>query len=105
MKEIINPTQGSSWSTVIDLKVTSHFVEIVEEDKQKTAFEFKGKVYEWSVTVMGFKNSPMVMQRIMILIFDNILGKNAMIHCDDIIIFAKDLDEHIKTTVDVINRL
>lgn len=31
-------------------------IEIDEEHRHKTAFEFQGEVYEWSAMVMGFKN-------------------------------------------------
>lgn len=65
MREVYSATQGSKWFTVIDLKEAYYYVENLETGKYKTAFEFKGQVYEWNSMVMGFKNSPMIMQRTM----------------------------------------
>ncbi|KRH93828.1 retrotransposon-like family member (retr-1) [Pseudoloma neurophilia] len=55
--------------------------------------------------VMGFKNSPMVMQRTMGRIFEGMIRKNVMVYLDDIIIFDKDLDQHKKNIEKVIRLL
>jgi Reverse transcriptase (RNA-dependent DNA polymerase) len=60
---------------VIDLKEGFYHIEIREEDKYKTAFEYDGKVYEWNSMVMGFKNSPQVLQRVMNVILEKFRGK------------------------------
>ncbi|KRH93834.1 pol polyprotein [Pseudoloma neurophilia] len=73
MREIYTTTQGCKWFTVIDLEEAYYYIENVESDKCKTAFEFKGQVYEWNGMVMGFKNSPMVMQRTMDRIFKGMI--------------------------------
>ena len=48
IRDVLRATQGSRWFTVLDLKEGFYHVEIVEEDKHKTAFEFDGRVYEWN---------------------------------------------------------
>ncbi|KRH93496.1 hypothetical protein M153_8270002838 [Pseudoloma neurophilia] len=45
---------------------------------------------------MGFKNSPMIMQRTMNQIFDGIIGKNVMIYIEYIIIFDADINKQKK---------
>ncbi|KRH92805.1 krab-a domain-containing protein, partial [Pseudoloma neurophilia] len=105
MREIYTTTQGCKWFTVIDLKEAYYYIENVESDKCKTAFEFKGKVYEWNGMVMGFKNSPMVMQRTMDRIFEGMIRKNVMVYLDDIIILDEDLDQHRKNIEKVIRLL
>lgn len=47
MKRIIEATQGSEKFTVIDLKDGQYQIEIEEEDRHKTAFEFEDEVWEW----------------------------------------------------------
>lgn len=79
---------------VLDLKERFYSIEIEEEDKFKTAFEFNGKVYEWNSMVMGFKNSLQILQRIMDRIFRDLRGKGIEIYMDDIVIYSKDLSEH-----------
>lgn len=48
IREIYTATQGSKWSTVIDLKEVYYYIENEEKNKCKTAFEFEGQVYEWN---------------------------------------------------------
>lgn len=94
IKEIIRETQGASIFTVIDCKEAFYSVEIEEKDKYKTAFEFKNRVYEWNSMIMGYKNSPMILQRIMEKILDDLLGKGVRVYLDDIIVYAKDKNTH-----------
>ncbi|KRH91757.1 putative LTR retrotransposon [Pseudoloma neurophilia] len=55
--------------------------------------------------VMGYKNSPMIMQRTMNQIFDDMIGKSVMIYLDDTIIFDRDINEHKNNIEEVIRRL
>lgn len=75
IREVIQATQGSNHFTVIDLKEGFYSVEIEEKDKMKTAFEFDGRVYEWNSMVMGFKNSPQILQRIMCKVLEKRIEK------------------------------
>ncbi len=94
IRDVIRSTQGSRYFTVIDLKEGFYSVEIEEEDKFKTAFEFNKKVYEWNSMVMGFKNSPQILQRIMNNIFEKFIGKGIEIYMDDIVVHSKTREEH-----------
>ena len=69
IERIIESTQNSKWFTVIDLKEAFYHIKIKEEHRHKTAFEYRRQKYEWTGMVMGFKNSPTIIQRIMDLIF------------------------------------
>lgn len=75
IRDVVRATQGDEYMTVVDLKEGFYSIKIEEEDKYKTAFEFNGKVYEWNSMVMGFKNSPQILQRIMDRIFRDLRGK------------------------------
>ncbi|KAF9761623.1 Polyprotein P3 [Nosema granulosis] len=90
IKDIIRATQGSKVFTVIDLKEDFYHVEIEEHHKHKTAFEVNGRVYEWNGMVMGLKNSPHIMQRVMNNVLDEFRGKGVEVYMDDIVIHAKD---------------
>jgi Reverse transcriptase (RNA-dependent DNA polymerase) len=85
MRKIVQATQGSNYLTVLDLKDAYYHVEITEEHKEKTAFEINGRVYEWCGMVMGYKNGPMIFQRIMDKILDEVIGKEVEVYLDDII--------------------
>ncbi|KAF7686093.1 hypothetical protein CDIK_3160 [Cucumispora dikerogammari] len=55
--------------------------------------------------VMGFKNSPIIMQKVMNKIFDDLRGNGVLFYLDDILIYAKNRTEHIKLVDKVIRRL
>lgn len=44
--------------------------------------------------VMGFKNSPQILQRIMDKMFRDLRGKEVEIYMDDIVMYSKNLREH-----------
>ncbi|KAF9756190.1 Transposon Tf2-9 polyprotein, partial [Nosema granulosis] len=94
IRDVIRSTQGSKYFTVIDLKEGFYSVEIEEADKFKTAFEFNKKVYEWNSMVMGFKNSPQILQRIMNKIFEGYIDNGIEIYMDDIVIHSKTREGH-----------
>jgi hypothetical protein len=55
--------------------------------------------------VMGYKNSPQILQRIMDTIFRDIKGKGVEIYMDDIVIYAKTRKEHDRLCREVLKRL
>ena len=105
IRDVVRATQGAAFMTVFDLKEGFYSIEIQEEDKYKTAFEFNGKVYEWNSMVMGYKNSPQILQRTMDRIFRDLIGKGVQIYMDDIVIYGKSEEEHERLVREVCRRL
>lgn len=105
IRDVIRATTGSKWFTVIDLKEGFYHIEIEREDRHKTAFEFDGKVYEWNSMVMGFKNSPQILQRVMNKILNKRRGQGVEVYMDDIVIHARTIKEHDRILKWVFNRL
>lgn len=105
IREIVSSTQGSEWFSVVDLKEAFYHIEIEKKDKEKTAFEVDGRVFEWNSMVMGFKNSPQIMQRLMNRIFDDLRGNGVEIYMDDIIIHTKSINRHERLVKEVFRRL
>lgn len=64
MRRIVEVTAGSNFLTVIGLKEGYYQIEIEEQDRHKTAFEFEGNVYEWVEMVMGYKNGPSIFKEL-----------------------------------------
>lgn len=94
IRDVINSTQGNNYFTVIDLKEGFYSIEIDEDDKKKTAFEFDGRVYEWNSMVMGFKNAPQIMQRVMNKVLDQELRNGVDVYMDDVIVSGRTRGEH-----------
>lgn len=105
MKNIINATAGAKHITILDLKEGYYQIEIEEAHKHKTAFEFEHKVYEWNGMVMGYKNAPMIFQRIMNKIMSEYIGKGVEIYLDDIVIHSSSIEEHDRLVRNVFMRL
>lgn len=105
IREVINETQGFKFFTVLDLKDAFYSIEIEECDKHKTAFEFNGVVYEWNGMVMGFKNAPQILQRVMSKILEEEILKGVSIYMDDIIVAGKTRHEHDKLLTSVLQKI
>jgi hypothetical protein len=42
----------------------------------------------------GYKNSPVVFQRAMNLMFGDLIGEKCLVYIDDILVFGRILEEH-----------
>ena len=94
IRDVVRATQGATVMTVVDLKDGFYNIEIRKQDKFKTAFEFNRQVYELNSMVMGCKNSPQILQRIMDNIFRDFKGKGVEIYMDDIVIYSSNIEEY-----------
>ncbi|WOH09471.1 hypothetical protein DCAR_0728928 [Daucus carota subsp. sativus] len=70
-------------------------IQIKESDKYKTAFTVPFGQYEWNVLPFGLKNAPSDFQNIMNEIF-NPYTEFIIVYIDDVLVFSKTLDQHIK---------
>jgi hypothetical protein len=85
---------GMQWFSKIDLKKGSYQVEIAEEDRSKTAFATNQGKFEFNRVPFGLLNAPKFFHNV---ITETLRGiKNVMVFVDDIILFSKIKDEHLK---------
>lgn len=54
---------------------------------------------------MGYKNSPQIMQRVMNRILGDLRGKGVEVYMDDIVVHAKQAEEHDRLLMEVMRRL
>ena len=94
--DILEHLQGAKYFCHLDLASGYWQVKVDEESVPKTAFCIPGGLYEFTVMPFGLCNAPPTFQRLMNTILKPHLGKRAKVYLDDIVIWAKTMDEMIE---------
>lgn len=105
MDTIVHGLYGKKIFSKIDLKDGFFHIPIRDEDKHKTAFRVKNKLYEWNVMPQGFINSPAIFQRYMDHALEDLIGKCCYVYVDDILVFGENEEKHEEAFKAVTERL
>jgi hypothetical protein len=103
--DLLDILAGSSVYTLLDMAQGFHQIRINEDDVHKSAFNTRYGQFEWVVMPFGLTNCPAMLQRVMNRIFEGYIDVFVMIYMDDVLIFSKDADEHLKHLDKVLERL
>lgn len=83
-----------------------HKIPITEEDKWKTTFRTRYRLYEWLVTLFGLANGPSTLQKYFSLILRKYLDDFCSVYTDDILIYSSGSKvEHQEHVRKALNRL
>ncbi|PIK47551.1 hypothetical protein BSL78_15569 [Apostichopus japonicus] len=101
----LDALSGSQWFSTLDLRSGYWQVEMENVDKVKTAFSMGTGLYEFNVMPFGLCNAPGTFQRLMEQVLRGLHWRTCLIYIDDIIIYARTLEEHMSRLNEVMTRL
>ncbi len=103
--ELFDKVVGAKYFTSMDLRDGFYQIRLREEDRHLTAFRTRQGSYEYTVLPMGLCNSPATFQQLMNMSFGDMLDKHVLCYLDDILIFSRTEEEHLRHVRDVLVRL
>jgi hypothetical protein len=87
---------AGGWYSVVDCDSGFWQIEMEEESIPMTCFQFDGRLYQFKVVPFGLKNSPATFVACMNETLRGLIGDFLYVYMDDIIIFSKTKEEHLK---------
>jgi len=94
--ELYESVKGSTIFTRLNLRSAFNSIRVRAGDEYKTAISTKFGIFEYLVMPHGLPNGPSVYQAFIEGIFKEVLNKYVKVYMDDILIYSKNLNEHIQ---------
>lgn len=96
INDILDTLGGAAFYSTLDLTSGYWQMEVDEKDRCKTAFSYGRGLYEFNVLPFGVCNGPASFQRLMEEILGDCVGKICSVYFDDLIVYGKNEEEHLK---------
>ncbi|GBG73664.1 hypothetical protein CBR_g17007 [Chara braunii] len=103
--ELFGRLADNRFFTKIDLRSGYHQIRVAVADQPKIAFRSRFGHYDFKVMLFGLTNAPATFQRAMNDIFRDILEQHILVYLDDILVYSRTLEEHLRHLHDVLDRL
>ena len=94
--EVWDQVGGAQFFSTLDLREGYHQIRMREEDIEKTAFRTRYGQFEYLVTPFGLTGAPGCFQTLMNNIFRPHIDDFILVYIDDILIYSKTREEHLK---------
>jgi hypothetical protein len=101
--DLLDRLQGSKVFSSLDLCSAYQQVKLNETDYQKTAFRTPFGLYEYKVLPFGLTNAPSAFMSIINEVIADL--PFAVVYLDDILIFSRTPEDHVKHVEEILNRL
>ena len=97
IEDMIEKTAGCTYFSVFDINSAFWAIPIKIEDRHKLAFITQDGHYEFNVLPFGYRNSPMIFQRVLAAIIRrNGLSGFCMNYMDDVLVYSNSFEEHME---------
>ena len=96
---------GSRYFSTFDLRSGYHQIPMDQESIEKTAFVTREGTYAFKVMPFGLCNAGATFQRLMDLLMAGITYRICLVYLDDIIVFSRNLEQHLERCRIVFQRL
>ncbi len=103
--DLLGSLAGCSFFTALDMEAGYWQIPMSEESKSKTAFVTPFGAWQFKVLPFGLKNAPAVFQRTMDAVLAGVKWVNCLVYIDDVLIYSKSFEEHLKAIEEVFSRL
>lgn len=80
-------------------------IKIRKQDRKKTAFSTGLRFMQFKRMPQGFKNSPAIFQRVMMIILEGLIENCCLCYIDDILIFGETVEQHDENLDKVLKRI
>ena len=91
----MDATVGHPRMSFLDAFQGYHQIPLALDDQEKTTFVTLVGNYHYKVMPFGLKNAGSTYQRMMMRMFESLLGKNMEIYIDDMVVKSKKVSEHL----------
>ena len=105
MDELFDRTQGARFFTNIDLRNGFHQIAIRAGGQREDGVPHALRHFEYTVLPMGLCNAPGTFMQLMNQTFADMLDKSVLCFLDDILIFSRTEEEHLRHLREVLTRL
>ena len=92
--DILESLAGAQWFSHLDLLRGYWQINVVEEDREKTAFATLDRLYQFRKLSFGLTNAPACFMRAMHLVLKGLCWSDCLVYLDDITIFGRTLQEY-----------
>ena len=102
IEDMMDDLAGQQYFSTLDLASGYWQVKVEEQSKPKTAFSIpSGGHYQFESMPFGLSNAVATFQRLMSQLLKGDIGKRARAYINDILIYGKDFEEHLKALEEV----
>jgi len=105
ISEILDSLSGAMYFSHLDLSQGYYQIELDKNCREFTSFITSTGQYQLTRLPMGLKISPSVFSRAMTIAMSGLNYESCFVYLDDLIVFGKNLKNHNKNLVDVLERI